>query len=119
MQAAGHGLEFSRVPRIVGFFLAETYREHAHGALRWGILWFAVLAAGVTCSIHREARALPYVAGFLGHMMVYVLVFVATPSDLEWHLAATAHRLLLHTLPWLVFVLALGLRSAATRPRPV
>jgi len=115
--AAEQGVDIGRVPRIVGFFLADMFRSQAHGSLSWGVLWPLGGVAIVVCGVLRDRRVWPYVIGFAAHLGVYTAAFVVTPHPLEWHLATAAPRLLLHTLPWLIFVLVCGQRALADRDR--
>jgi hypothetical protein len=71
----------------------------------WGLLW---IMAGVLALLGWRALARPYVLALwvlLGlHLMSYALAYSVTPWDLALLMPMTMDRLLLHTVPAVIFL---------------
>ena len=76
------------------------------------VLSLCFLLLGVAKNRARGTAGLPTVGAVLPLMLAgYFLVYVTTPCDLQWHLATSAGRLLLHLWPLCIMVLFLCLAT--------
>lgn len=74
---------------IFKMMLAEMVQAH-----RWNLTWFA---AAAMLSVGRDRFHLKFL--LLVHVALYFAVYLFTPLPLEWHMATSLARILLHTLP--------------------
>jgi hypothetical protein len=90
-----------------------------------GVTAFSLVALVLVLrAVRREAAPRPNGAPLVGATLAallaaYVLSYVITPHDLEWHLRTSVDRLLLHLWPGAVFTLLLALHPGPTRTRRV
>jgi len=80
------------------------------------VLKIALLAYLIYCAIKKQLPAKPLLlltVCFAGYVMVYIV----TPNDLEWHLSTSADRLVQQLLPATMYVLALEASAALTKRR--
>lgn len=94
-----------RLPHVASYYGRMLLDPGPH---RWIPVTFLAVAAIAlaTPKLRPVARpVLPLLAAFVAATIGYVLVFVATPADLQWHLDTAAARTLLQAVP----IAALGL----------
>ncbi|MEO1088334.1 MAG: hypothetical protein AAFY88_29230, partial [Acidobacteriota bacterium] len=99
----------TRLPRVL-----QAFTEELLDWSRWGALWPAALAATVVVAaglrrlpLDGERRADLFPAAFLaGALVALAVIFLATPHDLDWHLATALSRVLLPL--WPVALLVIG-----------
>jgi hypothetical protein len=99
--------------RLVGGFLSEyVVAKPEQSAHLWAVLLLLVLASPAL-ALRGEAR---WVILFLFLLVGgYVLVYLATPLELEWHLRTSVERVLYPSLP--IAALVIGILCAARWPR--
>ncbi|MGA2280979.1 MAG: glycosyltransferase family 39 protein [Verrucomicrobiota bacterium] len=89
-----------KLKEIIPAMLVQTTEFHV-----WGLLW---IMAGVLALLGWRALARPYVLALwilLGlHLMSYALAYSVTPWDLNVLMPMTVDRLLLHTVPAVIFL---------------
>ncbi len=89
----------NRIPRIL-----YNYQKHIFGPKKWNIS-FLVFVAGLVVYFKRVFKGhfkyitLSILLSFLGYASVYLI----TPLEIGFHLRTAASRLLLHSLPLVVF----------------
>jgi hypothetical protein len=116
--AAKPGLHLDQLGTIARELARLPFGSELGTQPSWGVLW---LAAGIAAGIGFWSRTARRELGLLGlglavHVALYAAVFSATPHDLRWHLSTAGPRLLFHTAPWLVLILAAGLGAGGRRP---
>jgi len=84
----------------------------------WGLLWIMVVMLAL---LGWRALARPYVLALwillVMHLMVYALAYSVTPWDLTVLMPMTMDRLLLHTVPAVIFLAGWHWAEARTRQR--
>lgn len=114
----GSSLTLSRViqnlPRLK--VILPGFLEQAFQWSLWGPLWLLIpLAAlvGWRGFAHRYVLALWLL--FALHLLAYVLPYIVTTWDVQWHMQTSLDRVLLHTTP--AAILLIGYHWAASRSR--
>ncbi|MEM8997217.1 MAG: hypothetical protein AAGF23_20710 [Acidobacteriota bacterium] len=111
----------ARLPRVLSALAGELLEWS-----RWGALWpaalvatVAVIAAGVRRPRRDAYRAELFPALFLANALAaLVVIFLATPHDLDWHLATALSRVLLPLWPAALLVTGAALTRLAQRWQP-
>lgn len=91
--------------------IAYEYQKHVFGFKKWNLMWIAFLYF-VIVRFKGLFRGCRYIIIPLGAILsVYTAVYLITPHDIDWHLATTASRLLIHILPLAVFFIAFNVSN--------
>ncbi|MEM1177801.1 MAG: hypothetical protein AAGM22_05625 [Acidobacteriota bacterium] len=103
--------------------LAEAFGREVVNPGHWGLLWIAALPVAARSVIRGirgwrstgapETRGELFPAAFLLAAVVTLgAIFLATPHDLEWHLATALDRVLLPLWPVALLTLGVGIEGA-------
>ncbi|GAB4163441.1 MAG: hypothetical protein Fur0037_29130 [Planctomycetota bacterium] len=98
------------VARFYAEMLVDPERQ------RWILLAFLIAAAALAGARRAAPRILLAICGIA--LAGYMLVFVGTHADLEWHMLTAADRTVLHVLPLAAVGLAACLGEQASGSRP-
>ena len=101
--------QLPRLPTIAAGFLRQIINLDQFGLL-WLIL---ILLAAYRWRAFRDVRVQMAWALLLAHLAVYAAVFIVTPWDVDEHLSAALHRLVLHVVPLAGLLIALHCASTA------
>jgi hypothetical protein len=105
--------DLPRLKEIIPAMLVQIAEVHV-----WGLLW---IMAVMLALLGWRALARPYVLALwilLGlHLMSYALAYSVTPWDLSVLMPMTIDRLLLHTIPAVIFLAGWHWAEAGTRQR--
>jgi hypothetical protein len=101
--------EFSRYGQVVSSFASEIVNLgplFAHPILLLAILAFTLRFAA---PLRRTSILLASTTAAM--LVAYAVIFIATPSDLSWHLGTAAGRLIVQLVPMLIFATVVSLRA--------
>lgn len=99
-----------RLPLILGGLLDAMFTR----ITLFNVTWAALAAsAAFNWRGFLDRPTLSLYALLVMQLSVYVLVYVITPVPIDWHLATSADRLLLHMLPLALFITAVNLGAFA------
>jgi hypothetical protein len=85
------------------------YQTQVFGPRNWNLVW--ILFLGLLVWNGRgwlRSSARPLVLTVMLALVAYNGIYLVTPHDVMWHLRTSASRLLLHILPQVMFLIALG-----------
>jgi hypothetical protein len=102
-------LDVSRYKLIATYFLLKLNAN-------FYVVKIATIAYLVYCAVKKRMPAKPLLVlatCFAG----YVLVYILTPNDLEWHLGTSGDRLVQQLLPATMYILALEASAALAKGR--
>ena len=73
----------------------------------WGIFWITTIAFSLVAWKHLRNRtvAILFIL-FILHTSLYILIYIVYPFSMEWLLVTTLDRLVLHTTPAILLILA-------------
>jgi uncharacterized membrane protein (UPF0136 family) len=115
MPASAIFANLSRVPLIIEAFARALLRRNLLGYLMWGTFWFA-LPVGMLIALFPRGPSRRAIVGWSAalalHLALYVVIFVITPRNLEWHLTSAAERLVIHLVPWALLLWIAALERA-------
>ncbi|MEW6747256.1 MAG: hypothetical protein AB1486_31375 [Planctomycetota bacterium] len=112
--------EPSRMAVVLSELAGIALRRGLRGDFMWGAFWFVVAGVGlavVVINMRHPSRlgrqlvlpALPLIV----QLAVYVTVLAVTGNDLRWQLETALSRLVLHTTPAALLLLASGFASVS------
>lgn len=109
VQSMGTGVFFSNLTRlgqIIPYMAVFLFLKP--GVM--GLVWWAWAASTVlSLRLVISSKTLALHSLILGQLGIYIFVFIITPVDLNWHLATSVDRLLLHFIPLAMLAAALQL----------
>ena len=98
-----HKENLERLSEILKLFAMEIFNPR-----RWGLLWCALpLAAAFNIHAFKKKHVLAMWTILAGHLTLYILVFIISPWPPSFLANMALDRIILHTAPALIYLLAL------------